>query len=78
MANFRLDMSVEEILKIMNRSEGHTETIHAGAVFLQYKLHDELLENQNTYNQKQLFWSRVLALATVGLVVATILLVKFG
>ncbi len=38
--------------------------------------HRELIENQNIYNSKQLFWSRILALATIALVIATLLLIK--
>lgn len=89
MANFKTTMSIEEILDEMNKSHGNTEIIHAGPCFLQYKLqesileeqenhHKELLENQNSYNNKQLFWTRFLAIATWALVGATILLVKFN
>jgi hypothetical protein len=62
--------------------------MHAGAVFVQYKLQEKLLTDQramqkelvdvqNLYNKKQLFWSRVLAVATFILAFATVLLVKF-
>lgn len=87
-ANFKIDQSVEEMLDRMNNSGANTELIHAGAVFIQYKLqekllvdqramHQELLNTQNSYNKKQLFWSRALAIATFILALATILLVKF-
>jgi len=89
MANFNTKQSVDEILAIMNKNDGHTETIHAGAAFLQYKLqekllgeqdkrHKELLEQQNDYNSKQLLWTKILAIATIALVIVTALLVKFG
>lgn len=66
-----------------------SETIHAGAVFINYKLQKEynkkqlslqkdLVHSQDEYNKKQLFWSRVLAIATIALVLITLLLVKFG
>ena len=65
MADFKLTDSVNEILEKMNRTQGNTEAIHAGPCFLQYKLqerllkeqddrHKKLLDSQNTYNQKQL------------------------
>lgn len=82
---FRTDQSLEEMLGKMNNNQGVTETIHAGAVFINYKLQKELLDSQKEYNKdqreynsKQLFWSRVLALATIALVLATLFLVKYG
>lgn len=76
MANFKPEQSLEEMLKIMNKNDGNTEVIHAGASFIQYKLqekllkdqedrHKELLKNQNTYNRKQLFWTKILAIAAI-------------
>ena len=80
----------------MNNNQGHTETIYAGAVFINYKLQKELLDSQKEhnkkqlslqkellrsqeeYNKKQLFWSRILTLATMALVIVTLLLVEFG
>lgn len=52
------------------------EMQQAGAVFINFKLQKKLLDEQNKYNRKQLFWSRILAIATAGLVLATLLLVK--
>jgi len=85
MGIFRTDQSLEEMLEKMNNNQGVTETIHAGAVFINYKLQKELLDSQkeynkdqSIYNKKQLFWSRILALGTLALVLATLLLVKFG
>jgi len=89
MANFKPEQTLEEMLETMNKSDGNTETIHAGASFIQYKLQEKLLEkqderqkellnSQNNYNSKQLFWSKVLALSTIALVVANLLLIKFG
>ncbi len=85
MAEYKIDMSLEEILKIMNNSNGHTETMHAGPCFLQYKLQDILLEKQqeqhkaildiqNEYNKKQLSGTRHLVTATWVLAAATIIL----
>ncbi|MEK7170393.1 MAG: hypothetical protein AAB767_03840 [Patescibacteria group bacterium] len=62
MGIFRTDQSLDEMLEKMNNNQGVTETIHAGAVFINYKLQKELLdsqkkynEEQKTYNEKQLF-----------------------
>ena len=46
--NFSTSMSVEEILFQMDRSDGNTEKIHAGPCFLNYKLHQELLAQQQS------------------------------
>lgn len=85
MANFKTSMTVEEILKEMNNNQGNTETIYAGHCFLQYKLQEnlskeqedrqrQLLNLQNEYNNKQLFWTRFLVIGTWALVIATSLL----
>lgn len=74
---FRTDQTIEEMLEKMNNSDGVTETIHAGAVFINYKLQKELLDSQKEYNRKQLFWSRILSIATIALVIVTLFLVKF-
>ena len=87
MGEFNIDMTIEQILDKMNNNKGVTETMHAGPCFLQYKLHKELLKEQeeqqkkilieqNTYNNKQLFWTRILVIATWALVIATLLLTK--
>lgn len=77
MGIFKTTDPLEVMLEKMNNNQGVTETIHAGAVFINYKLQRELLDKQNEYNKKQLFWSRVLAIATICLVLATLLLIKF-
>lgn len=89
MADFRVDMTIEEILKMMNHNQGITEIMYAGPCFLQYKLqeklleaqekqNEELLEKQNTYNKKQLLWTRLLVCGTWALVIVTLLLIKCG
>ena len=70
--------SKEKIVEKINNSQGVTESITIGLAFLNYKSQEELLKSQNEYNSKQLFWSRVLSLATIALVIATLLIVKFG
>ncbi len=42
------------------------------------KQQQKLINDQQLYNEKQLFWSRILAIGTWALVVATLLIVKFG
>ena len=84
--NFSISMSIEQILYEMDRSDGNTEKIHAGPCFLNYKLHQELLAEQNKANQnllkeqrnfqkKYLEHSIWLVLGTWALVIATIFLV---
>ena len=43
---------------------------------LAIKQQQKLITDQKEYNAKQLFWSRVLAVGTWALVIATLLLVK--
>ena len=85
MGEFRIDMPIEEILQRMNNSRANTEVMHAGPCFLQHKLqesllkeqqsqHKTLLDNQNEYNRKQLFHTRNLAFATWILAIATCIL----
>lgn len=52
--NFSLNMTIEQILHIMDTSDGNTEKIHAGHCFLNYKLHQELLAEQNKAQEKML------------------------
>jgi hypothetical protein len=88
MADFKIDMSIEQILDKMNKNDGNTETIHAGPCFLQYKFHRTLMEeqnqqhkallnSQNDYNKKQLRWTRALVFGTWALVLVTLLMIKF-
>lgn len=69
---FSIDDTKEEIMKKISGSQGVTQTIHMGVAFLNYKLQEELLEKQNTYNKKQLCLSGALALGTWALVFATL------
>ena len=72
---YRFTDSKEELIRKVEDSEG---TIDLGLAYLNFKLQEEILQNQNDYNDKQLFWSRSLAIGTWLLVLATFLLVKFG
>ena len=76
MGIFNTKQSLEEMLEKINNS--FPEMIRIGAVFINYKLQKELLDSQKEYNRKQLIWSRVLALATIALVLVTLFLVKLG
>ena len=53
------------------------EQVQIGAIFINFKLQKMLIEKQNEYNRKQLFWSRTLTIGTWLLVIATFLLIKF-
>ena len=56
---------------------GHEMKLNYGLNLLSIKQQKKLLDDQNTYNKNQLFWSRIIAVATIMLALATILLVKF-
>jgi len=56
---------------------GHEMKLNYGLNLLSIKQQKKLIDDQNTYNQDQLFWSRVLAVATICLAIATVLLVTF-
>ena len=73
MGIFDSKQTAEEILEKMDNCVD--SEIHVGSIFLSYQLQKKLLENQNTYNNKQLFWSRFLAIITAILTLATIALV---
>lgn len=80
--NFSISSSIEEILYQMDRSNGNTEIIHAGPCFLNYKLHKELMKDQQSFQKEQLGKTNqlvtatwILAGATIVLAVATIILV---
>lgn len=75
MAIFNTNDSLEEVLRKIDGCHGVTESIQIGSIFLNYKLQEKLLENQNKYNRKQLFWSRSLSIFTAILAIATIALV---
>ncbi len=57
-------------------SEMREMYLHYGTSLLTLKQEEKLLAEQNTYNQKQLFWSRALTVGTWALVLVTLLLVK--
>jgi Na+/proline symporter len=73
MGIFNSKQTTEEILEKMDNCVD--SQIHVGSVFLSYQLQKKLLEDQNMYNNKQLFWSRSLAIITAILTLATIALV---
>jgi len=50
--NFSVNMTIEQILHIMDTNDGNTEKIHAGPCFLNYKLHQELLAEQHKAQQE--------------------------
>lgn len=56
---------------------GHEMKLSYGLNLLLVKQQKSLLDEQREYNSKQLFWSRILAIATFVLALATVLLVKF-
>ena len=63
-----LQRKLQELLLLEERCK-HKENLEE-----QSRQHKLLLENQNNYNGKQLFWSRFLVIGTWLLVVATIML----
>jgi len=73
--HFTKETTIDEILKAMDNNRGNTEIIHAGHCFLQYKLQQELLGEQNKYNKKQLCFSRWLIFATWALVIVNLFIV---
>ena len=75
MSIFNTKQSIEEMEEKINNCVPEMQQI--GAIFIIFKLQKKLLDEQNEYNRKQLFWSRVLAIATICLVLATLLLLKF-
>lgn len=60
-----------------SRFEVREMYLNYGLSLLNIKQQQRLLKEQEIYNRKQLFWSRILAIATICLALATILLVKF-
>lgn len=82
---FNKDMPVEEILKRMDANGGNVQIIHAGPCFLQFKLHQELINEQNKmhvelmkeqrdFQSKNLRITQRLVIGTWALVLATLLL----
>ena len=74
MGPFNTNMTIIEILQRMNASDGNTEIIHAGPCFLQFKLHQELMKDQQNFQEKQLKETKQLVKATWILAGATIIL----
>lgn len=94
MVNFTKDMSIEAILEKMDENTGdrsggsNTAIMHAGACFLQFKLHQELLAEQqkahkelvglNSKSQKDnLTATKWLVWGTWALVATTLLMTFF-
>ena len=81
--NLNLDSSEKDILAYCQKEAdqapgyGHEMKLNYGLNLLLLKQQNKLLNDQKIYNQKQLFWSRILAVATICLAIATILLVRF-
>ncbi len=73
---FNTKQSLEELEKKIDNCIPENQQL--GAIFINFQLQKQLIKEQNEYNRKQLFWSRLLTIATVGLVIATLLLIKFG
>lgn len=84
--NFNEDMSIKEILAKMDKSGGNTEIMNAGPCFLQYKLHQNLMEKQaklhkemvleqREFQTKYLNKTNWLVWGTWALVIVTFLLV---
>jgi len=89
MEGFLFSDSADGILKKLKKAGGNTNALHTGAAFLQMRLqrdllekqdkkHKELIDQQNAYNKRQLFWAKLLTIGTWALVIATMLLVKFS
>jgi len=73
MSIFNTQQSLEELEKKID--DCVPEMQYLGAVFINFKLQKKLINEQNEYNRKQLFWSRFLAIFTAILAIATIFLV---
>ena len=54
MGEFKIDMTIDEILDKMNNSKANTEIMHAGPCFLQYKLQQQLLQDQEQKHRETL------------------------
>ena len=89
MTLYKKDITLDEILTALN-GLGANEDVKAlvGQSFLNNKLQQQLLneqkdqqkamlDKQNEYNRKQLYWSRLLTFGTWALVVATLLLLRY-
>ncbi len=73
MGIFNTKQSLEELEEKIDNCVPEMQQL--GAVFINFKLQKKLLDEQNEYNRKQLFWSRFLSIFTAILAVATIALV---
>lgn len=72
MSIFNTKQDIEDLERMIDGSVPEMQKV--GAIFVNFKLQKKLLDEQNEYNRKQLFWSRILAIATILLVFATLLL----
>ena len=79
-----IDSTEKEILDFCEQEShqapgyGHEMKLDYGFNLYAAKQQQKMLQEQNMYNGKQLFWSRILAIATIALVIATFLLIKFS
>jgi hypothetical protein len=74
MGNFNTKMSLEELEEKIDNCVDDQQKV--GAMFINFKLQKQLIDEQNKYNSKQLFWSRLLTVATICLVIVTYFLIK--
>ena len=72
---FNTKQSLEELEKAIDNCVPEYQRL--GGIFINFKLQKKLIEEQNKYNKKQLFWSRALTIGTWLLVIAALLLVYF-
>jgi len=73
MGIFNTKQSLEELEEKIDNCVPEMQQL--GAVFINFKLQKKLLDEQNKYNKRQLFWSRFLSIFTAVLALATIALV---
>jgi len=74
MGNFNTKMSLEQLEKTIDNCVDQQQQL--GAIFINFQLQKQLIKEQNEYNSKQLFWSRLLTIATICLVIVTLFLIK--
>lgn len=73
MGIFNTRQSLEELEEKIDNCVPEMQQL--GSVFINFNLQKKLLDEQNEYNRKQLFWSRFLSIFTAVLAVSTIALV---
>lgn len=69
-------MSLEQLEEKIDNCVDEQQRL--GAFFINFQLQKKLIEEQNIYNKKQLYWSRLLSIATWLLAIATFLLIKYN